>query len=167
MRAAAVSTAWGECTLVIVLTLLGVGELLAFGLTCQALVYPGWAYKQAHRSKVLWVLAGLVAFVPPLAYVVLVMWIIRCKAVVRAARPNYNARQAMPSRSPAGSSKAPGREWLTPKVCRSCGGSGGLRYCSQCHNGWITGSNGATESCHAGCSYGKFYCNTCRGTGKA
>jgi hypothetical protein len=152
--------------LIIVLMLLGVGELLAVGLTVQALVYPGWAYKQAHRSKVLWVLAGLIAFVPLLAYVVLVMWIIRCKAVVAAARPNYNARQATQSGSPVSSSKASDREWLTPKVCRSCGGSGGLRYCG-CGNGWVTGSNGALEHCHRGCNYGKFYCNTCRGTGKA
>jgi hypothetical protein len=77
MSAATVSTAWGERMSIILLMLLGVGELLAVGLTIQALVYPGWAYKQAHRSKVLWVLAGLVAFVPLLAYVVLVMWIIR------------------------------------------------------------------------------------------
>jgi hypothetical protein len=164
MRAAAASMAWGERMLVIVLMLIGVGELLAVGLTIQALVYPRWAYKQAHRSKVLWVLAGLVAFVPLMAYVVLVMWIIRGKGIVGAARPYGNARQA--GRVPVGSSKAPDREWLTPKVCRSCGGSGGLRYCG-CGNGWVTGSNGALEHCHRGCNYGKFYCNTCRGTGKA
>jgi hypothetical protein len=152
--------------LIIVLMLLGVGELLAVGLTFQALFYPSWAYKQAHRSKVLWVLAGLVAFVPLLAYVVLVMWIIRCKAVVEAARPLNNARRTVQSRSQVGSSKASDRERLNPKVCRSCGGSGGLRYCG-CGNGWVTGSNGALEHCHNGCHYGKFYCNTCRGTGKA
>ena len=159
------NAAWGERMLIFVLMLLGVGELLAVGLTFQAFFYPRWAYKQAHRSKVLWVLAGLVAFVPLMAYVVLVLWIIRCKAVVMAARPHYGARQAMQSRSPVGSTRAPGSEWLTPKVCRSCGGSGGLRYCG-CGNGWVTGSNGALESCHRGCNYGKFYCNTCRGTGK-
>lgn len=88
MHTIAVSTAGGKCVLIIVLILLGVGEFLAFGLTYQALIYPGWAYKQAHRSKALWVLAGLVAFVPLMAYVVLVMWIVRCKAVVRAAGPS-------------------------------------------------------------------------------
>jgi uncharacterized membrane protein len=99
MSAATVSTAWGERMLIIVLIL--VGELLAVGLTIQALVYPGWAYKQAHRSKVLWVLAGLVAFVPLLAYVVLVMWIIRGPKVLGAARPHKNGRQATQSQDAA------------------------------------------------------------------
>jgi hypothetical protein len=152
--------------LVILLMLLGVGEILAVGLIVQALYYPAWAYRQANRSKALWVLAGLFAFVPLLAYVVLVMWIIRCPAVVAAARPHYSNRQSRPGRSPVGSSTAPGWERRAQAACRSCGGSGGLRYCG-CGNGWVTGSNGALEHCHRGCNYGKFYCQTCRGTGKA
>ena len=77
--------------MIIVLMLLGVGELLAFGLTVQALVYPGWAYKQAHRSKVLWVLAGLVAFVPLLASVA-----VSPPAGPGARRGQAGGRRAMP-----------------------------------------------------------------------
>jgi hypothetical protein len=34
-----------------IVLLVGVGELMAFGLTIQALAIPGRAYKQAHRSR--------------------------------------------------------------------------------------------------------------------
>jgi hypothetical protein len=90
--------------MIVALTLLGVSELLAFGLICQVLFHPGWEYRQAHRSKVLWLLAGIVALVLPLGYVFLVLGIIRGKAAARTDQAYYNAwrqrryeRQAMQS----------------------------------------------------------------------
>jgi hypothetical protein len=55
----------------VALTMLGVSELLAFGLTCRVLFHPGTGYRQARRSTVLWLLAGIVASVLPLGYVFL------------------------------------------------------------------------------------------------
>jgi hypothetical protein len=148
------------------------GWAIAIWMFFSVLFSESSKFSNLGKSKLRWFLLALAAFLPYIGFVFVFAYVL----VVRVHFPPKPAAPPRPHSYPpptgnspgTGSSyKAPVWESFTPKVCRSCGGSGGLRYCGQCQNGWITGSNGALESCHAGCSYGKFYCNTCRGTGKA
>ncbi len=129
-------------------------------------------FSDLGKSKLKWFLLALAAFLPYIGFVFVIAYVLQVRVhfppkPAAPPSPRTYSPPASNSPRPVNSYQAPSWEPPKPQVCRSCGGSGGLRYCGQCTNGWITGSNGATEHCHAGCDYGKFYCNTCRGIGKA
>jgi hypothetical protein len=142
---------------------LGIGMLMLGGL----LSLPEAAFDEASdKPRSYWLKIGYLGLLPPLGFVSIAMWHWgggrAIKNAYRSGGGYVPGRTRLPN---SGSSEGNSLSSNGPKTCGSCGGSGTNGHCSRCSGGWVRGSNGALESCSAGCNYGKIRCGNCHGSG--
>jgi hypothetical protein len=147
-----------------------VGWLLAVWMFVSTLFAPASYFSDGWRSKLIWFLLSLAAFIPYLGIAVVLAYV----AMERANFPETESSPARPGmpRGPVGNRYPPVNYSYSPavprgpRVCGSCGGSGTYGSCSQCQGGWVRAYNGSLEHCHAGCMGGRLRCGNCGGRGQ-
>jgi hypothetical protein len=139
--------------------------LLALYFFILVLGTPSMRYRHGLLTKMLWLLSSPLVIIPYLGFLVLIGYVVARN--VWQTEDTYTRFPAGPGPSaPTGHATGSTMSAPTRRSCGTCGGSGLYGYCGQCQGGWVKGYNGALESCHAGCNYGRTRCGNCGGSGK-